>query len=125
MLHIDLLSRTPIYEQITREIENFILTGALKAGEQVPSVRRIALEEGINPRTVLKSFADLDARGIIVSLAGKGYFVAEDAIRKINEGKREKLAVFRALTEELASAGVQRSELFSILADTYGDKTND
>ena len=119
MLHIDPLSRTPIYEQITAALEHFILAGALKAGEQVPSVRRISLEQNINPRTVLKAYADLDTRGIITALPGKGYFVATDAVQRLTEGKRAKLSAFLALAEELAAAGIDKSELDALLARAY------
>lgn len=122
MLHIDLLSRTPIYEQITAELEGFILAGVLKPGDQVPSVRRISLEENVNPRTVLKSYADLDARGIITAVPGKGYFVAPDAVEKLTEGKREKLSAFFSLAEELASAGIDRRELDELLDRAYQTK---
>ena len=119
MLHIDSLSRTPIYEQITAALENFILSGVLKAGDQVPSVRRISLDENINPRTVLKAYTDLDARGIITAVPGKGYFVSADTVRLLTAGKRAKLADFRALAAELAEAGIAREELDALLDLAY------
>lgn len=119
MFRIDLLSRTPIYEQITASLEHFILSGVLKAGDQVPSVRRISLEENVNPRTVLKAYADLDARGIICAVPGKGYFIAPDAVERLTAGKREKLAEFLSLTKELASAGIKREELDALLEEAY------
>ena len=125
MLHIDPLSRTPIYEQITAALEHFILAGALKAGEQVPSVRRISLEENINPRTVLKAYADLDARGIITCVPGKGYFVSPDAVRRLTEGKRAKLSAFLALAEELAAAGIEKGELDALLERAYEKMKNE
>ena len=125
MLHIDPLSRTPIYEQITAALEHFILAGALKAGEQVPSVRRISLEENINPRTVLKAYADLDARGTIASVPGKGYFVSPDAVRRLTEGKRAKLSAFLALAEELAAAGIEKDELDALLERAYEKTKNE
>ena len=119
MLHIDLLSRTPIYEQITAALEEYVLSGVLKAGDQVPSVRRISLDENINPRTVLKAYTELDARGIITAVPGKGYFVAPDAVARLTAGKREKLTVFRTLAEELASAGIAREELDAAIDEVY------
>ena len=123
MLHIDALSREPIYEQITRQIETFILTGVLQAGEQIPSVRQLSLSESINPRTILKAYGDLDARGIIVAVPGKGYFVAEDAVKRLSAGKREKLQTFLALTEELAVAGIGREELEELITRVYDRKS--
>lgn len=122
MLHIDSLSRIPIYEQITCEIETFILTGVLKAGEQIPSVRRLSESESINPRTILKAYSDLDARGIITAVPGKGYFISADAVRLLSEGKREKLKTFLALAEELSTAGIGREELDALLDRAYEAK---
>lgn len=125
MLHIDPLSREPIYGQILRELEYFILTGALAPGEQIPSVRQLSLGEGINPRTVLKAYGDLDARGIIVAVPGKGYFVSEDAVRLLAEKKREKLETFLALAEELALAGISEEELHRTVGRAYGKERQD
>ena len=74
MFQIDLLSRTPIYEQIVEQMERFILTGVISPGEQVPSVRSVAVEHSVNPRTILKAYADLDARGVIRPVPGERLF---------------------------------------------------
>ena len=61
LITVDLRSRTPIYEQLVSAITEDVLSGRLKAGEQLPSVRQLASTLAINPNTVQKAFAALDS----------------------------------------------------------------
>jgi GntR family transcriptional regulator len=78
MFNIDFQSRTPIYEQIINQVERYIITGILKENEQLPSVRQIAFELGINPNTIQRAYSELERKGVIVSVAGKGSFVTSN-----------------------------------------------
>lgn len=86
MLVIDIQSGIPIYEQIVNQVERYIVTGILRANEQLPSVRQVAFELGINPNTIQKAYTELERRGIIVSVIGKGSFVVDD-IKPIIDNK--------------------------------------
>ena len=55
MFHIDPLSRKPVYEQIIDQMERFVLTGLMKPGTQLPSVRSLSMELSINPNTIQKA----------------------------------------------------------------------
>ena len=77
MFDIDLMSRTPIYEQLYRRVIELILKGVLNEQDKLPSVRSLATELGVNPNTVAKAYALLERDGIIYSLAGRGSFVAK------------------------------------------------
>ena len=77
MFDIDLMSRTPIYEQLYRRVTQLILKGVLKEQDKLPSVRSLAGDLGVNPNTVAKAYALLERDGIIYSLAGRGSFVAK------------------------------------------------
>ena len=85
MFQIDSMSRKPVYEQIIEQVESFLLNDILKPGDQIPSVRNVTMQYAINPRTVLKAYNDLDARGLIRSVPGKGYFVCEEAKQILNQ----------------------------------------
>ena len=76
MLTIDLQSRQPIYEQLIYRMSELVALGALAPGEQLPSVRALARDLGINPNTVQKAYQELERRGVICSVAGKGSFIA-------------------------------------------------
>ena len=68
-----------IYLQIADQIRERVLNGDWRAGERIPSIRELAVELGVNPNTVTKSYQRLMDRGIISSRRGLGYFVSDDA----------------------------------------------
>ena len=56
MFQVDVMSRTPIYEQLIEQMEKFILTGTLREGDQIPSVRSLSVKLSVNHITILKAF---------------------------------------------------------------------
>ena len=76
MINIDLMSRTPIYEQVYNKIIELILKGVLHESDQIPSVRNLAKDLGVNPNTIAKAYSELERDGIIFSLSGRGSFIA-------------------------------------------------
>jgi GntR family transcriptional regulator len=77
--HINLTtgSGTPIYRQIVEQVRLGVATGALVAGDVMPSVRSLAEQNLVNPNTVVKAYAELVRDGVLESHHGKGFFVAE------------------------------------------------
>ncbi len=69
---------TPVYLQITGRIRNEIIKGTYKPHSQIPSVRQLALEAAVNPNTVQRALADLEAEGLIYSESTSGRFVTGD-----------------------------------------------
>lgn len=116
------MSRTPIYEQLRSQLENFILTGILKEGDKIPSVRSLSVELAITPVTVLKAFGELDSAGVIRSVPGKGYFVCEGARELLSKKKRKLLDDIEALALQLASASVDIEDVMSRVRLAYEKK---
>jgi len=75
MFELDLRSRVPIYEQLVEKIKELIINKVLKPDEQLPAVRVLASELTINPNTIQKAYRELEHRGYIYSIPGKGSFV--------------------------------------------------
>lgn len=119
MFMIDHLSRQPIYQQIIHQLEHFVLAGVMHAGDEMPSVRSLSVELCANPNTVQKAYAELNARGILCSVPGKGCFIAAEAADIIARSRREKLADVEKAVKELAMAGVDRQEIISLVAEIY------
>ena len=69
----------PIYLQIVDVISDRILSGELKGGDRIPSVREYGADIGVNPNTMMRSYEKLTADGIIYNKRGIGYFVSDDA----------------------------------------------
>lgn len=122
MFQIDSLSRQPVYEQLIQQLEQFILTGILQPGDQLPSVRSLSVSLSVNPNTIQKAFADLDAKGIIYSSPGIGCFVSQNAKELLADLKRRKLTDLKALAKELALAGVSLDELKGAVTNAYYER---
>ena len=119
MFQIDPISRQPVYEQIIEQTERLILTGLLKEGEQIPSVRNLSIELSINPNTIQKAYSELDLRGVIHSVPGKGRFVCDNAVEILHRYKRGRLKELSALLSELALAGISKDEIADCVDSVY------
>lgn len=78
MFSLDLQSRQPIYEQLKNKIGELVLLGQLRPDDQLPSVRSLARELGVNPNTVQKAYQDLERESIIYSVAGRGSYISPE-----------------------------------------------
>ena len=110
MIFIDYKDPRPIYEQITEKYKLLILKGVLKADEQLPSVRSLAMDLSANPNTVQKAYAELERQGFIYSVKGRGNFVRGDL--PLKEQKKEELRRrLQALLQEAREVGIDPEEL--------------
>lgn len=105
LFELDFRSRKPIYEQICDKIKELIAMGELKDGEQLPPVRALAKEIGINHNTIQKAFAQLEREGIINSVAGKGSFV---------NGKENHAENFKQKALEEISRTIEKNMIYQI-----------
>lgn len=115
MLQLNYRDPRPIYVQIISEYKRLILSGALARGDRLPSVRELAGQLAINPNTIQRAYRELEADGFIVSMPGKGSFVADAA----DLGRQKRLEAERALhtaAETLVSLGCSGEELDALWA---------
>ena len=80
MIQIDLQSRVPLYEQLQEQIIRLSMLGILDENQQLPSVRALAREVGVNPNTVAKAYQQLEQQGIIYTVSGRGSFVSPNVL---------------------------------------------
>lgn len=119
MFTIQPYSPIPVYEQIVSQAERLILTGLLAEGTQLPSVRALSIQLSVNPNTIQKAYSELDLRGLLCAVPGKGCFVASGAQEVLARSGRERLGSLRTLTEELTLAGVPLDELLQTVRQAY------
>lgn len=119
MFKIDIMSRIPVYEQIIRQTEKFVLMNILNSGDKFPSVRSLSLELSVNPNTIQKAMAELDRLGIVISVPGKGSFISDDAMERILERKRNNLTELKSTIKEMALAGIEKSEIIEMVESVY------
>lgn len=110
MIVIDYKDTRPIYEQIVERFKLLILKGAMHEGEQMPSVRNLAMELSINPNTIQKAYAELERQGFIYTVKGRGNFVCADG-SLVEERKQEYLQQILALAREILEIGMTKDEL--------------
>ena len=78
-----------IFLQIADSISEKVMEGKYPPGEKIPSVRELATEMGVNPNTVMRTYSELQIRGIIDNKRGVGYYVSNEAIDIIRQWKRQ------------------------------------
>ena len=119
MIQIDYRDARPIYEQIVERYQFLILKNILEPGEKMPSVRQMAAELSINPNTIQRAYAMLEAEGYIVSVRGKGSFVAgSQALYEKKE--QEWLGKLRGLLEEGKALGIPGQRCHEQVDTIYG-----
>lgn len=111
MFTIDNMSRVPVYEQIVEQTERLLLSGQMKPGDAMPSVRGLATELGVNPNTIQKAYAELEHRGMTTSVPGRGSFLREDATEQLVAYLNETvLPEFKNMLKGMLIAGASKEE---------------
>ena len=119
MIRLDYRDASPIYEQIKNGLKRLMVSGAMKKGDKLPSVRALATELAINPNTIQKAYTELENEGYIYSVPGRGSFASGEV--KADEHRREELKQrIRALAAELRFMGVGKEEVASLLEEEGG-----
>lgn len=104
MLLLDHKSRLPIYTQLYQEILRLSALGAMTPGEQLPSVRALAQELGVNPNTVQKAYQLLEHDGYICSVPGKGSFLCDMGDETAKKKREAEQALEKAIHCALENA---------------------
>jgi GntR family transcriptional regulator len=116
-INVQTKSGLPIYEQIERQIKDMIVTGVLKEGESLPSIRTLAADSKISVITVKRAYEDLEKEGMIYSVQGKGFYVDNPDLQYMKEkktlGLEEKLAEW---VDAAKSSGMTRDEAVDMLS---------
>jgi len=118
MIALNQTSRTPIYQQIHEQVLVQIACGLLKPHDQLPGIRSMAIDLGINPNTVMKAYVELEREGFIYSLAGKGSFVSEPAM-DVSVLRKEKLAEIEELLVKVFPYGVKKEDVLQLVEAVY------
>lgn len=105
-----------IYEQIVNQLKNVIVTGELKAGEALPSIRMLASDLQVSVITTKRAYEELEKEGLIRSVAGKGFYVCEynqDYLKEKQLMMLEKR--LSEVIEECKNAGLSKEEIMEMV----------
>lgn len=111
IIHVDPISKTPIYKQLISYFEGAIHSGRLQVGDQLPSMNELSSRTGISKETVKKTYGILCEKGLVIPKQGKGFYVADDR----NGSKLAVLVLFDKIS-------VYKQTLYNSLAATLGDR---
>ena len=91
-LMLDLHSGTPVYRQIMDQVRGGIASGALATGEQLPTVRQLAVDLQVNPNTVVRAYRELEFGGLIETQQGTGTFISAQRMKRPDAERERQLA---------------------------------
>ncbi len=110
----------PIYEQIVSQIKTMIISGELNEGDALPSMRLLAKELRISVITTKRAYEELEREGFIVSVTGKGSFVASKNMELIREQQLKEIENHMQAVSELAfNCGIKLDELIEMMTLIY------
>jgi GntR family transcriptional regulator len=89
---LDLHSGVPVYRQIVDQVRGGVASGALTVGDQLPTVRQLAVDLSINPNTVVRAYRELELGGLLETHQGTGTFISAQKVRNGSEERARQLA---------------------------------
>lgn len=122
IIRINELSDVPIYMQIRNQIVMGISSGELEGGEQLPTVRALAMEMGINTMTVSKAYQLLKTEGYIMTDRKNGARI-RTSIQKQGSISESNKAELKRIASEARLSGVSKADLISLIDEFYGEES--
>jgi len=122
---INLQSGVPIYKQLITQIEKGVAAGILMPNEQLPTIREVALELTINPNTVARAYRELEVKGIIISVHGRGTYISEE-INSDVKSKSERIIRdgLKEIINEAKQFGIMPGRIMEILKEELEQNEN-
>ena len=117
---LDLRSGVPVYRQIIDQIMGSIAAGSLNAGDQLPTVRQLAVNLAINPNTVVRAYRELEIRGVLETHQGTGTFIANNPVRRDDVERQRRLnQMIGEFVARIGTEGFTVQELTERMAEMY------
>ncbi|MCF7972235.1 MAG: GntR family transcriptional regulator [Phycisphaerae bacterium] len=119
-LRLNHQSGEPIYRQIVEQVKFKVASGHIEAGEQLPSIREMARDLKINPRTVVKAYEELQSAGLVVRRQGQGVFITESQAAMPAKVRHKAIADMASrLLSEASRMGASGEEVQAILKEVW------
>ena len=114
-------SGSPLYLQLVEHLKHSIETGAIRGGEQLPSVRSMAEDLLINPNTVVRAYRELEAEGLVDLRHGSGVFVCESVVARTALMKKAE-PVMRAAVDRLEAFNLSEEEIRRLMENEFAQR---
>lgn len=119
---MDLRSGVPVYRQIIDQVMGGIAAGTLAGGDQLPTVRQVAVDLSINPNTVMRAYRELEIRGVLETQQGTGTFIGHRKVKRDGVERQRRLSqLVGEFVARAGSAGFTIEELLERLHDAQNE----
>ncbi len=120
---LDLASGVPVYRQIIDQVTAGMAAGALKPGDQLPTVRQVAVDLAINPNTVVRGYRELEIRGLLETQQGTGTFIGRQKVKGDQAERQRRLdQLVGEFVARAGAGGFTVSDLVGQLHDLQADQ---
>jgi GntR family transcriptional regulator len=119
---LDMHSGMPVYRQIIDQVRGAIASGALNAGDQLPTVRQLAVDLAINPNTVVRAYRELELGGLLETHQGTGTFISAQKMKRADAQREKQLAqIVGDCVSRAGAAGFTVDDLIDELRSLAGE----
>jgi len=119
---LDAANGTPIYRQIILQIEYAILSGRMRPGDRLPTIRSLAVELKTNPNTIARAYNELEIRGILSTQVGSGTFISDKKPVMEDDSLNRKIReVLSRFVNEMRDLGVEKREVIKLVESFFKD----
>ena len=115
---LDLHSGMPVYRQIMNQVRGGIASGALAAGDQLPTVRQLAVDLEINPNTVVRAYRELELGGLLETHQGTGTFIGAQKMKRADAQREKQLT--QIVADCVARAGAAGFTVDELIEELRG-----
>jgi GntR family transcriptional regulator len=117
-LQLDLHTGVPVYRQVIDQVRGAIAGGQLTPGDQLPTVRQLAVDLAINPNTVVRAYRELELGGLLETHQGTGTFISAQKIRRADAERGRQLA--QIATDSVSRAGAAGFTVDELIEELRG-----
>ena len=115
---LDLHSGMPVYRQVIDQVRGGVASGLLAAGDQLPTVRQLAVDLAINPNTVVRAYRELEFGGLIETHQGTGTFISTQKMKRADAEREKQLA--QIVTDCVSRAGAAGFTVDELIEELRG-----
>ena len=124
-IQLDWASGVPVYRQIIDQVMSGIASGTLATGDQLPTVRQLAVDLSVNPNTVVRAYRELEIRGVLETQQGTGTFISKQQVKRDEAERQRQLSQLAGeFLARAGSAGFTLQELLETLRGLQVDSND-
>src|SRR5438105_4076720 len=119
---LDMATGVPVYRQIMDQVTGGIASGTLRVGDQLPTVRQLAVDLAVNPNTVVRAYRELEFRGVLDTQHGTGTFIAQRKVKRSDVERQRQIT--QLVVDFVARAGAAGFTLEEVLEQLHELQTD-